>query len=110
MHRGYIRIKRHDEDDDDDDIVIHHHTHHHHEGKHHAMDHEHHHAVREVMERVKDHPASWEPYIGQDGGAVAIVKMEYAELMEAKSSGSKHAMRKELEDLAAACIHALKTM
>lgn len=70
-----------------------------------------HHAILSAIdERAKNHPSTWEQYIDQQGGMMDIVAMEYAELMEQRSAGSIHGLEKELTDLAAACLCALKKM
>lgn len=70
-----------------------------------------HHAILSTIdERAKDHPSTWDQYIDQPGGMMEIVEMEYAELMEQKSASSRHGVEKELTDLAAACLCALKKM
>ena len=130
--RKYLLLRRGadvEDDDDEDDIEVHHHTHHHH---HHPMDSSHsesvarhhhdgstaryaHHtgehsaAYEAVMERLVDCPTTWEAY-KKDGDYLGIVKMEHSELAAAKASGSQHAIKKELEDLCAACIYALSKM
>lgn len=47
---------------------------------------------------------------GAVGGLMSIVEMEYKELMTEKADGSHHGIEKELTDLAAACICALRKM
>ena len=73
-------------------------------------DHEHDTAMGNVHERIKNPPHTWEAYHDKPGGLMAIVEMEYKELMAEKAESSKHGIEKELTDLAAACICALKKM
>lgn len=73
-------------------------------------DHKHHGAMKEVADRMEDHPKTWDAYIDQPGGMMSIVEMEYSELMEKKADGSRAGIEKELTDLAAACICALNKM
>lgn len=63
-----------------------------------------------VMEKIDNKPQTWAAHMGKPDGMMQIVEMEYKELMEKKASGSKSDMRKELEELAAACIVALEKM
>lgn len=72
--------------------------------------HKHHQAMKEVADRMEDHPKTWDAYIDQPGGMMSIVEMEYSELMEKKADGSRAGIEKELTDLAAACICALNKM
>lgn len=103
------------DDEEGDDEVIHAHTHHHyhhpHEGSeanvtHHAD----HPVLHEVREHLADPPATWRAYAGQPNEMMAIIEMEYRELVQAKSSGDTKAIKQELVDLAAACVHAAKSM
>lgn len=63
-----------------------------------------------VMERTKHYPKTWDAHIDKPGGLMSIVEMEYKELMTEKADGSHHGIEKELTDLAAACICALRKM
>lgn len=119
MHyKPYYVIKRDDEDDEDEDIHIHHHYHHGHHGHHPHMTGVHHDSyasehgsvMATIKERMENPPHTWASYHGKPGGMMSIVEMEYTELMDAKSSGSKHSIEKELTDLAAACMCAIKKM
>lgn len=60
--------------------------------------------------RMDNPPSTWASYHDNPGGMMSIVEMEYRELMEEKTEGSTSGIKKELTDLAAACIHALKKM
>lgn len=73
-------------------------------------DHEHGAAMAEVMDRTKHYPKTWAAHIDKPGGLMAIVEMEYKELMAEKASGSHHEIVDELTDLAAACICAIHEM
>lgn len=66
--------------------------------------------IAHVMEKIDNKPQTWAAHMGKPDGMMQIVEMEYKELMEKKASGSKSDMRKELEELAAACIVALERM
>lgn len=66
--------------------------------------------IAHVMEKIDNKPHTWAAHMGKPDGMMQIVEMEYKELMEKKASGSKSDMRKELEELAAACIVALERM
>lgn len=117
-HRLFIQKKHEDVDSEDEDVVIHHHTHHvHHHHNPEGMDYAgilgskaHHPVVAEVMERMEDHPDTWNAYSKTRQDLVSIVEMEYKELMQAMNMNSEEHVCKELTDLAAACIHALKHM
>lgn len=63
-----------------------------------------------VHERMEHHPTTWDSHMGTHEGAMAIVEMEYKELMARKAEGAKAGIKKELTDLAAACSNALKMM
>lgn len=71
-------------------------------------DHESHSIMGRIDERIKEPPSTWAAYHGKPGGMMAIVEMEYKELMDAKKEGDHHSVKKELTDLAAACALALK--
>ncbi|UGL62517.1 hypothetical protein JLBYU41_66 [Escherichia phage JLBYU41] len=73
-------------------------------------DHEHDSVMGSVIERTKHHPKTWDAHIDKPGGLMSIVEMEYKELMTEKADGSHHGIEKELTDLAAACICALRKM
>lgn len=75
-------------------------------GEHHGDDH----VMDLVRERMADHPQTWDEYKGKSDGAHSIIDMEYRELIEKRSSGSRSGIEKELTDLAAACMYALKKM
>ncbi|AHG23425.1 hypothetical protein O197_09 [Edwardsiella phage eiAU-183] len=80
-------------------------------GYRHPKHHDSHSAVMEsVRERVHEHPATWASHISQPGGMMAVVEMEYHELMTKKEQGSREGIEHELVDLAAACIAALEKM
>lgn len=66
--------------------------------------------MAEVHERMVEHPSTWYEYLGKTDGMISIIEMEYRELMEKKSYGSRADIEKELTDLAAACICALKKL
>ena len=120
MGRLFIaRSKDEDDSDSEDiDVIIHHHTHHVH----------HHHnpeggeyafaidskqsspVVASVVERMVNHPDTWNAYSTSRVDLIHIVEMEYKELMQAMDKNSEEHVRKELTDLAAACVHALKSM
>lgn len=94
--------------DDEDDTVHHHHTHHHHhhgKGEHKYSD-----SVSEVMEELTEHPAEWAAYGTTPADLMQIVGMEWAQLQAAKNNNDHKRIIDELEDLAAACIHAHKHM
>lgn len=76
--------------------------------RHHKRDHEYDSVMAEVHERMVEHPSTWHNYLDKTDGMMSIVEMEYKELMEKKASGSRAGIEKELTDLAAACICALK--
>lgn len=63
-----------------------------------------------VLDRMDNPPSTWASYHDKPGGMMSIVEMEYRELMEEKTEGSTSGIKKELTDLAAACINALKKM
>lgn len=63
-------------------------------------------ALARVKERLHKHPSTWVAHGTSKSGLMAIVAMEYQELMEAKASGDEKHIEKELCDLAAACIRA----
>ena len=73
-------------------------------------DHEHDAVMGSVIERTKHYPKTWDAHIDKPGGLMSIVEMEYKELMTEKADGSHHGIEKELTDLAAACICALRKM
>lgn len=73
-------------------------------------DHEHDAVMGSVLERTKHYPKTWDAHIDKPGGLMSIVEMEYKELMTEKADGSHHGIEKELTDLAAACICALRKM
>lgn len=75
-----------------------------------ARDREHMAAMSNVLDRMEEPPHTWASYHDKPGGMMSIVEMEYRELMEEKTEGSTSGIKKELTDLAAACIHALKKM
>ncbi|QIN92515.1 hypothetical protein [Phage NBSal001] len=77
---------------------------------HHYGDHEHGSAMADVHERISKPPHTWKEYQDKPGGLISIVEMEYKELMAEKADSSKSGIEKELTDLAAACICALKKM
>ena len=66
--------------------------------------------IGSVMERTKHYPKTWDAHIDKPGGLMSIVEMEYKELITEKADGSHHGIEKELTDLAAACICALRKM
>lgn len=115
MHlKPYLVIKRDDDDDEDEDVEIHHHHHYHHGSHPDTMGVMHHDqyageygsAMARVKERLHKHPSTWAAHGTSKSGLMAIVAMEYQELMEAKASGDEKHIEKELCDLAAACIRA----
>jgi len=116
----YYLVKKRGDDarmmEDGGDTHHHHHVHHHHhageqvEGKAHAMDHKYGDSVDEILDELVRPPASWAAYGTDHAGLMAIIGMEYAELMAAKAEGNMQKIEEELEDLAAACIHAHKHM
>ncbi|UPT52982.1 hypothetical protein [Hafnia phage yong3] len=116
MHyKPFYVIKRDDEDDEDEEVSVHHHYHHGHHphmaGYHHDSYAREHGSIMAAIEaRMENPPHTWAAHHGKAGGMMSIVEMEYMELMDAKSSGSKHSIEKELADLAAACMCALKKM
>lgn len=67
-------------------------------------------AMADVHERMESPPHTWKEYHGKPGGMMSIVEMEYRELMTRKGEGSVTGMKKELIDLAAACICAAEKM
>lgn len=71
---------------------------------------EHGEVMQRVHSRAKHHPSTWREYIDKPGGHMEIVAMEYGELMTQRSSGTREGIEKELTDLAAACVCALKYM
>lgn len=94
----------------DGDEAVHHHTHHHH---HHEQGHAkgvYHESVAEVMEELAEHPAEWAAYGTTPADLLQIVGMEWAQLQAAKNNSDHKRIIDELEDLAAACIHAHKHM
>ncbi|WPJ68490.1 hypothetical protein OMDBNIEC_00004 [Salmonella phage STP-SP5] len=76
----------------------------------HARSHESVSAMADVHERMEKPPHTWEAYHDKPGGLMSIVEMEYRELMECKKEGHREGIKKELTDLAAACICALEKM
>lgn len=119
MHmKPYYVIKRDDDDDEDEDIEIHHHHHYHHGHHpdtmgvihHDSYAGEHGTTMAHVKSRMENPPHTWAAYHDKPGGMMSIVEMEYRELMEKKTEGSTSGIEKELTDLAAACICALKKM
>ena len=101
------------EEGDEDDKVHHHHVHHHHhhdKGEHHATDSKYSASVTEVMEELADHPTEWAAYGSTPAGLMQIVGLEWAQLQAAKNDNDHRRILDELEDLAAACIHAHKHM
>lgn len=113
--KTFLVLGRDDDDDEEDDEVIHTHTHHHYHHPHdgstanatHTADHP---VLHEVREHLANTPASWRAYAGHPTELMAIVEMEHLELAQAKETGSAKDIKQELIDLAAACIHAAKTM
>ena len=73
-------------------------------------EHEHDSVMGSVIARTKHYPKTWDAHIDKPGGLMSIVEMEYKELMTEKADGSHHGIEKELTDLAAACICALRKM
>lgn len=63
--------------------------------------------MESIHERIESPPATWKAYESRSGGSMAIVEMEYRELMRANEEGSRADVEKELIDLAAACANAL---
>lgn len=120
MHyKPYYVIKRDDDDDDEDEDVEIHHHHHYHHGQHPGVmgvtSHDsysgkHGTTMAHVQGRMENPPHTWAAYHDKPGGMMSIVEMEYRELMEAKTEGVHSAIEKELTDLAAACMCALKKM
>lgn len=121
--RMYAAVKRHgekdDDDDDEDDVEIHHHHHYHHGGHTDHMGVPHatttaslgrHAIMADVQKHMENPPHSWKAYADQPGGALAIVEMEYRELMQAIATGNKADIELELFELAAASMMALKKM
>lgn len=113
--RRYLAIRKKEDDEDDEDIIVHHHTHHHHHPSsdvvsERSTEHHSHPVMAEVMARMHNYPSTWEGRMSSPEGHMSIVKMEYDELTAAHAMRDKHAVKKELEDLAAACICALKAM
>ena len=109
------KSRSHDEPDGDEGDT-HHHVHHHHHGKHEGDTH---HvanrsvpvsALAAVQDRVGNPPATWGAYDGHPDAMRSIIDMEKHELVQAYASGDVHAIKKELTDLAAACVCALKAM
>lgn len=72
--------------------------------------HEHVAAMSDVHARMERPPHTWATYHDKPGGMMSIVEMEYRELMECKREGSHEGIKKELTDLAAACLCALTKM
>lgn len=104
----YVMVR---EQEEDGDVVHHHHTHHHHHhGGEHATDNKYADSVMEVMEELADHPAEWAAYGTSVADLMQIVGMEWAQLQAAKNNSDHKRIIDELEDLAAACIHAHKHM
>lgn len=113
--RALIAIKRHKKDGDyaDSGMHHHHHTHHHYDGEHkevksHAVDYKYGDSVEEVLDELANPPRTWASYGTNIADLMAIIAMEYQELMAAKAEGNEKKIEEELEDLAAACIHAHK--
>lgn len=105
----YLMVKEVPEDDGE--TVHHHHVHHHHHGEaSHATDSKYGVAIAEVMEELADHPKEWAAYGTSLPGLMQIVGLEYAQLQAAKNDSDHRQIKEELEDLAAACIHAHKNM
>lgn len=96
----YIKVGSHRE---------HEHEEYHHDRSH-ARSHESMAAISDVHERMEQPPHTWEAYHDKPGGMMSIVEMEYRELMECKKEGDRKGVKKELADLAAACICALEKM
>lgn len=119
MHyKPYYIIKKDDDDDEEEDVEIHHHHHYHHGHHpdtmgvfhHDSSVSEHGSVMAHVKARMDNPPSTWASYHDKPGGMMSIVEMEYRELMEEKAEGSTSGIKKELTDLAAACINALKKM
>ncbi|MCW6550337.1 hypothetical protein NFB56_15980 [Yersinia ruckeri] len=102
----YLMVK-----DEADEVVHHHHVHHHHHGEaKDVTDSKYGVAIAEVMEELADHPKEWAAYGTSLPGLMQIVGLEYAQLQAAKNDSDHRQIKEELEDLAAACIHAHKHM
>lgn len=115
MHyKPYYVIKKDDDDDEEEDVEIHHHHHYHPDTMgifhHDSSVSEHSSVMAHVKARMDNPPSTWASYHDKPGGMMSIVEMEYRELMEEKAEGSTSGIKKELTDLAAACINALKKM
>lgn len=115
MKKFLILRESDNEDDMNVDIAgpgVYHHTHHHHHHKKGDDDYVavHHPVMESVHERIENPPTTWAAYAGHPNSAMAVIDMEHQELAYAKASGDPAAIIKELTDLAAACVHALKSM
>lgn len=92
-------------------LAHYHHTHHHHhhkypEGEGYVAP-ETDPLVATVLERMENPPVTWAAYAKHPESLMAIIAMEYQELLQARASGDEFAVTKELTDLAAACMEAL---
>lgn len=59
-----------------------------------------------IGECLVNHPKTWAAYGKTEGDLTRIVAMEFHELQVAKNENNPEAIKKELIDLATACIHA----
>lgn len=84
--------------------------HHHHAGGEDAVHSEYADSLNEVVEELENKPADWSHYGKALADLLQIVALEFSQLETAKNSGDRRSIKEELEDLAAACIHAHKNM
>jgi len=94
-----------DDGEDESGGVVHHHVHHHHYKDSHSDKHP---QLVDVSERLEYHPQTWVNHLGSREGALKIVQLEMNELLDAIQTNSEEHICKELTDLSAACIYALK--
>lgn len=69
-------------------------------------DHEHDPIIRRIEHTISRRPESWSGYSDLTGAVI----MEYGEFMTCRSDGDQDGMERELIELAAACICAIKEM
>lgn len=66
--------------------------------------------IKRICDRIDHHPDSWKPYILGGESMVGAVEMEYGEMMDYRQRGDLNGVERELVDIAAACMVALKRM
>lgn len=99
-----LMVIKHRKDDHSDEV-----KHHDHDSK--RVEHvEHMESVAAIHHRLKNHPPTWDAYGTSKSDLMAIISMEYQELMQAKASGDDEAIEKEACDLAAACVRLYESL